>query len=87
MNMSTFPYDIEFEKVKEGWNEYKLSDGARLRTKLTLGKVISPPGASRESLGIQFQHSDDGSRLLQSEHERNTKRAGLDTAGYAKLCG
>ena len=48
MNMSAFPYDIEFEKVKEGWNEYKLSDGARLRTKLTLGKVISPPGASRE---------------------------------------
>lgn len=42
--MSTFPYDVEFEIVKEGWNEYELSDGARLRTKLTLGKVVTSAG-------------------------------------------
>ena len=42
--MSSFPYDVEFETVKEGWNEYKLSDGARLRTKLTLGKIATAPG-------------------------------------------
>jgi len=46
--MSTFPHDVEFEIVKEGWNEYKLSDGARLRTKLTLGKVITSPGVPPE---------------------------------------
>jgi len=45
---STFPYDVEFEVVKEGWNEYKLSDGARLRTKLTLGKIATPPGVPPE---------------------------------------
>jgi len=42
--MSSYPNDVEFEIVKEGWNEYKLSDGARLRTKLTLGKIVTAPG-------------------------------------------
>jgi len=42
--MSSFPCDVEFEVVRETWNEYRLSDGAKLRTKLILGKVISPPG-------------------------------------------
>ncbi|MFZ0966014.1 MAG: hypothetical protein WAN82_05255 [Candidatus Bathyarchaeia archaeon] len=46
---SPYPYDVEFEIVKEGWNEYKLSDGARLRTKLILGKVVTPPGVSPEN--------------------------------------
>jgi len=45
---SPYPYDVEFEIVKERWNEYKLSDGARLRTKLTLGKVVTPPGVPPE---------------------------------------
>ena len=43
--MSAYPYDVEFEVVREERNEYKLSDGATLRTKLTLGKVVTaPPG-------------------------------------------
>ena len=65
-------------KSKKDGTKYKLSDGARLRTKLTIGKVISPPGVPPErALELPFQHSDDGSHLLQSEHERNTKRASL----------
>jgi hypothetical protein len=46
--VAQFPYDVDFEVVREGWNEYKLSDRTRLRTKLTLGKVISPPGMPPE---------------------------------------
>lgn len=46
--MSSYPYDVEFETIKERWNEYKLSDGARLRTKLTLGKVATPSGVPPE---------------------------------------
>lgn len=40
----SYPNDVEFEAIKEDWNIYKLSDGATLKTKITLGKVISPPG-------------------------------------------
>ena len=47
--MSSYPYDVEFEIIKEGWNEYKLSDGARLRTKLTLGKVATAAGVPPEN--------------------------------------
>lgn len=47
--MSTYPQDVEFEVIKEGWNEYELSDGGTLRTKLTLGKVITPAGSTIEN--------------------------------------
>jgi hypothetical protein len=47
--MSAYPYDVDFEIVKEGWNEYKLSDGAILRTKLILGKIATTPGVPPES--------------------------------------
>jgi hypothetical protein len=50
--MSAYPYDVDFEVVEEGWNEYKLSDGAILRTKLVLGKVVTsagvPPDKAKE---------------------------------------
>ena len=32
--------DVEFETVKEDWNEYRLSDGATLKIKLVLVKVL-----------------------------------------------
>jgi len=46
--MSAYPHDVDFEVVKESWNEHKLSDGARLRTKLTLGKVVTASGVEPE---------------------------------------
>ena len=53
--MSAFPYDVEFETLSEGWNEYRLSDGAILKTKLTLGKVSTSPGVSiDEAHGFNF---------------------------------
>jgi hypothetical protein len=54
--MSAFPRDVEFEVIKEDWNEYKLSDGAILKTKLTLGKIVIPPGYTLETTkGFNFQ--------------------------------
>lgn len=35
--------------MKEDWNVYKLSDGATLKTKLTLGKTTTPPGVPLEN--------------------------------------
>lgn len=32
--------EVEFEIIKEGWNEYKLKDGTKLRIKLVIIKVI-----------------------------------------------
>lgn len=54
--MSAYPQDIEFEIIKENWNEYELSDGAILKTKLVLGKVLCPPGATLETtVAFNFQ--------------------------------
>lgn len=54
--MSSYPKDLKFEVIKEGWNEYKLDDGAILRTKLILGKVIIPAGFTLENTGrFDFQ--------------------------------
>lgn len=51
-----FPKDVKFEVVKEGWNEYKLGDGATLRTKLILGKIVIPAGFTLENTGsFNFQ--------------------------------
>lgn len=50
--MSTYPQDIEFKVVREKWNEYRLSDGAILRAKLILGKVLAPPGVALEDTDV-----------------------------------
>ena len=57
--MPAFPEDVKFKVKKEGWNEYALSDGATLRTKLTLGKVIMSAGSTlktAQSFNFQTQN-------------------------------
>jgi len=50
-----FPNDVEFELVREPWNVYKLDDGAKLKVRLILVKIFTPPGVKFENTeGLQF---------------------------------
>jgi len=54
--MSSYPQDVKFKVIKEDWNEYKLSDGATLRTKVVLAKVITQAGSTVQNTeGFNFQ--------------------------------
>ena len=53
------PRDVEFEVIRKDWNVYKLSDGAKLGTRLMLGKVTLPLGVNLDTtatLGFNTQN-------------------------------
>ncbi|PAV13555.1 hypothetical protein ASJ81_03615 [Methanosarcina spelaei] len=49
------PKEIKFDEVKEKWNFYKLSDGATLKLKIVLVKVIKEGQDSRGNTSLGFQ--------------------------------
>jgi hypothetical protein len=49
------PKELDFKEVKENWNRYALSDGATLKLKIVLVKVIQEEMDSRGNQSLGFQ--------------------------------
>lgn len=55
--MSLYPEDVPFEVKREKWSVYDLGDGCTLRVKITLQKVLKPPGVPLDKVqGLNFNH-------------------------------